>query len=79
MRRLTPNKPMRLAVAFGTRKLSAGRWAERKTFKSEFVEGEMARFDLRDASRRHLPPPPDDLNELFRRTLDEVWAGRRPT
>jgi hypothetical protein len=42
---------------------------------SEFIDREMARFDLREADRRAEAPPVAELNLLFRETLDEIWAG----
>ncbi len=44
---------------------------------SEFVDREMARFEAREMNRRENPPPLDELNLLFRTTLDEIWTERR--
>lgn len=44
---------------------------------SEFIEVEMARFETREDKRRNDMPAVDELNTLFRATLEEVWATPR--
>ena len=45
---------------------------------SDFIEQEMARFEAREVDRRENTPPVDELNLLFRRTLQELWPESRP-
>ncbi|MBI4487710.1 MAG: nucleotidyltransferase domain-containing protein [Deltaproteobacteria bacterium] len=46
---------------------------------SDFVEGEMARIEQTVSDRPDGAPRVEVLNELFRRTLDEVWQNEQPT
>ncbi|NJD67619.1 MAG: hypothetical protein C3F12_12400 [Candidatus Methylomirabilota bacterium] len=41
---------------------------------SEFIEQEMARLEDTELDRPSLIPPVEELNELFRNTLREVWS-----
>jgi predicted nucleotidyltransferase len=40
---------------------------------SDFIEHELARFETQEARRSNVGPDTDELNALFRRTLDEVF------
>lgn len=44
---------------------------------SDFISHEMARLEQTVSDRANAAPPMDELNDLFRMTLDEVWGSEQ--